>query len=353
MARTTENNTGKWKSIIQQSRDFVPVIEGTEHLGSGLLVASDGLIVTNSHVVEGSDHLFVSLYDGTRAKAATVHRHEKSDLAIVKASIHTERFFEFSSHSLTDGCEAGDEALAIGHPRGLSFTSTTGIVSESKRVLPDGVFVQTDVAINPGNSGGPLFDVFGKLIGINTQILADSQGLGFAIPAQLVYEYWLEFRRKCDSGQIPIPTDEKLSQMEQSLSPRQIVEAAAELAEVKIEENQYEGDSLYWNVITTSGDSFGVFINERFFTMCRHITDLEYIPDSQVLFQLLRWQDDISGLVKFRINDENELWLGGDREVKNLDVSEAAFALIRMSEAVDYFASNLEKIFVEEDDLGF
>lgn len=347
MAQATSNNTGKWKPIIQENRNVVPIIEGAEHLGSGLLVSSDGLIITNAHVVEGSGHLFVSLHDGTRAKAATVHRHNKSDLAIVKASIHTDRFFELSTESLTNGCEAGDEAMAIGHPRGLSFTATTGIVSESQRFLSDGVFVQTDVAINPGNSGGPLFDVFGKLIGINTLVFVDSQGLGFAIPAQQVFEYWQEFRRKSATGEINIPTDEQLSQIEQTLSPRQVIEAAAELAEMNIEESRSAGDSLHWSVTTNSGDFFSAFIDEQTFTLSRFIGVISYDHDSDLLFQILRWQDEMSGLIRFCVDENNELYLWGTREFENLDVSEVALSLVRMSEAVDHYATDLEELLMD------
>lgn len=345
----TNTPSANWKSIIQESRNYVPIIEGAEHLGSGLLISTDGLIVTNAHVVEGSGHLFVSLYDGTRAKATTVHCHDESDLAIVRASIHTDQCFEFSSDSIADNCEAGDDALAIGHPRGLSFTATTGIVSETKRTLPDGIFVQTDVAINPGNSGGPLFDSAGKLIGINTQKFEDSQGLGFAIPAHEVLEYWLEFKRKYASGEITIPTDEQLSQMEQSLSPRKVIESASELAEISLREHRHDGDYLWWKAKTASGNDFAVFINEDSFSLYRFIADLEYIPDEQLLFQLLRWQDDMFGLIRFSIDDENVLSLGGGREFKNLDVSEAAMALVRMEEATDLYARRLEGLL--EDDL--
>lgn len=346
---TGDTTKSRWKSIIQECRNYVPIIEGVEHIGSGLLVSSDGLIITNAHVVEGSRSLFISLFDGTRAKAVTVHQHEDSDLAIVKASVHTERFFEFRTHSLAEECEAGDEVLAIGHPRGLSFTATTGIVSESQRVLPDGVFVQTDVAINPGNSGGPLFDVFGKLTGINTMVLADSQGLGFAIPAKQVLKYWLEFRRKFKAGEITLPTDEQLSQLEQTLSPRQILETAAELAEIMIEDMTTVGELLSWRVLTPSGSSFTVGINDRIFLLHRYIGCFEYLPDSQLLFQLLRWQEDMSGLIRFCINDSDELSLIGTREFENLDVPEAAMALLRMSEAVDKYAIDLEDMLHDDD----
>ena len=351
MSENPAIDTGRsgWKSIIQEFRNYVPVIEGEEHVGSGLLVSNDGLIITNTHVVAESRSLFISLFDGTRAKATTVHRHPNLDLAIVKASIHTERFLEFNMHSIDDHCEAGDPVLAIGHPRGLSFTATTGIVSEGQRVLPEGVFVQTDVAINPGNSGGPLFDAIGKLTGINTLVLADSHGLGFAIPAKQVLQYWLEFRRKLKDGEISLPTDEQLSQIEQEPSPRQIIEAAAELAEVKIQEERNEGGSLHWSVVTDLRNSFAVFINERSFSMYKYVSRLEVMPDAQVLVQLLKWQDEMAGLVKFSISEENEFWIRGFRETKNLDVSEVAFALMRMSEAVDHYAPELE-ILLDLDD---
>ena len=335
----------KWKPIIEECRNYVPVIEGVNHLGSGLLVSSDGLIITNSHVVEGGGKLFTSLYDGTRAKAAIIHQHEKADLAIVKAAIHTERFFEFTPHTLSVNCEAGDEALAIGHPRGLTFTATTGIVSEGRRVLPDGMFIQTDVAINPGNSGGPLLSSSGKLIGLNTQVLEDSQGLGFAIPAHQVLEYWQEVKNKCNSGEVSVPTDEQLSQMEQTLSPRKTVEAAAELSEIPLDEMKSinEGRTLQWKALTKAGDYFLVYVNEDTFSLSRYIGTVDSYDD-QLLFLLLRYQDSMSGIIRFCIDDEDDLYLEGDREYLNLDVTEVAHSLQRMSIAVDVCVREIEEM---------
>lgn len=344
-SKINDATTGNWKAIIQECRNYVPIIEGAEHLGSGLLVSSDGLIITNAHVVERQRLLFVSLHDGTRAKATPVHGHGISDLAIIKASIHTERFFELSIRSLANGRDAGDEVLAIGHPRGLSFTATTGIISEIQRTLQNGVFVQTDVAINPGNSGGPLFDIVGKLVGINTLIQADSQGLGFAIPADQVFEYWQEFKRMYRAGKIPIPSDEQLSQMEQSLSPRQVLESAAELAEIDLEERQQDDRRDWWIAWTASGSYFYVSIDENIFYLSRFIADLDYtyLQDSQLLLQLLRWQyDRQAGMIRFEIDDENSLSLKYSREFENLDVSEAALSLLRMSEAIDLYVAPLE-----------
>ena len=341
MERRQRDNTtsGKWKPIIQKCRNYVPVVEGTAHVGSGLLVSSDGFILTNRHVVEEQELLFVSLYDGTRAKATPVHAHGTSDLAVVKASINTNVFLELSALSLADGCEAGDEALAIGHPRGLLFTATTGIVSEGRRVLGDGVFVQTDVAINPGNSGGPLFDVFGKLIGINTQVMIDSQGLGFAIPAPQVLEYWREFSRLHSSGRIHIPTDDQLSRMEQSLSPRKVLDAAAELAEIVLEERRNKDGDPWWLAVTPDGNTFMVLINEEGFSLFRHMVDIDHLPESHECFKtLLQWNDQIGGVIRFSIDDQDRLYLGGCREFESLDVSEAALSLALMSQAVDSYA---------------
>ena len=83
----------RWKPIIHECRNHVPVIEGVHHLGAGLLVSSDGLIVTNAHVVDDNGMLLVSLHDGTRAKAVMIHRHERADLAVVRAAIHATQYF--------------------------------------------------------------------------------------------------------------------------------------------------------------------------------------------------------------------------------------------------------------------
>ncbi len=326
---------GPWKPIIQECRNYVPIIKGSNHLGSGLLVSSNGFIVTNAHVVDGKGALLISLHDGTRAKAQMVHRHQQADLAIVKAAIHTPRYFELSNHIAHD-CEAGDEALAIGHPRGLHFTATRGIVSETRRAMSDGLFVQTDVDINPGNSGGPLLDADGNLIGINTYVLSDSDGLGFAIPGMQVFEYWQEFFELYRANKIAIPSDEELTQSEQSLPP-ELLHAAAELAELAIEKNP-ELDNI-WTITTLAGDYFFAVISNNWFISRHYIAELDHThqQDAQLFFQLLRWQNDMY-IVQFEIDDDKNLKLDFTRSFEDLDVSEACFALIEMAKAVDLYA---------------
>lgn len=118
-----DTSTNRWRSIVQECRNYVPIIEGSTKLGAGLLLSSNGFIVTNAHVVEGLQMALISLHDGTRAKAAIVHRHKQADLAIVKAAFQTQKFFELTKRIAVEYV-AGDEVLAIGHPRGLSFTAT-------------------------------------------------------------------------------------------------------------------------------------------------------------------------------------------------------------------------------------
>ena len=335
--------SANWKPIIHECRNHVPIIEGVNHLGAGLLVSPDGLIVTNAHVVDNIGPLMVSLHNGTRAKGIMIHRHERADLAVVRAAIHTRQYFPLEDR-LAQGYDAGDEVLAIGHPRGLHFTSTRGIVSEASRGTSDGRFVQTDVAINPGNSGGPLLDSQGNLVGINTwQIGTDAQGLGFAIPGVQVLEYFLEFSRLHRTGHVVIPTDEQLAELEQSLSPPELFEAAAELAELTIQRNEdIAADGWWWTVSTHSGNGFVASVGEHFL-ITRHITDLTraHQQDETLLFQLLRWQDE-TAWCRFRIDEDNGLFLGYVRPFEDLDVSEACNALLEMSRAVDSFLPPLQ-----------
>jgi len=163
-------------------------------LGSGVIVREDGIVVTNSHVVEGADEITVALNDRREFRAELLLTDERNDLAILKVEASDLPVLTFRD---SDTVEVGDLVLAIGNPFGVGQTVTSGIVSAQTRTTPEGqVFIQTDAAINPGNSGGALVDMRGELVGINTQILSrsgGSNGIGFAIPANLA-------RRAVDSA---------------------------------------------------------------------------------------------------------------------------------------------------------
>ena len=161
-------------------------------LGSGVIVDAGGLIVTNNHVIEGADEVKVSLADKREFEASLVLKDPRTDLAILQIKDGRERFpvLEFAD---SDALQVGDVVLAIGNPFGVGQTVTHGIVSALARtqvgVSDYQFFIQTDAAVNPGNSGGALVDLTGKLVGINTAIFSrsgGSQGVGFAIPANMV-----------------------------------------------------------------------------------------------------------------------------------------------------------------------
>ncbi|HYB56844.1 MAG TPA: Do family serine endopeptidase [Alphaproteobacteria bacterium] len=161
-------------------------------LGSGVIVGSDGTIVTNHHVVKGADQITVVLADRRELEAKLVGTDERADIAVLHIDTHGERLpaLEFGD---SDAAEVGDLVLAIGNPFGVGQTVTSGIISALARtalgINDFNFFIQTDAAINPGNSGGALVTMDGKLIGVNTAIYSGSGGsigIGFAIPSNMV-----------------------------------------------------------------------------------------------------------------------------------------------------------------------
>ena len=157
-------------------------------LGSGFIISSDGYIVTNNHVVEGADKITVNLNGGKGKglQAKVIGTDADTDLALLK--VEGRRDLPVLEFGNSDAMEVGDWVLAIGNPLGLNNTVTAGILSAKGRDLHSGPydnFLQTDASINPGNSGGPLINMKGEVIGINTAIMANGQGLGFAIPSSL------------------------------------------------------------------------------------------------------------------------------------------------------------------------
>lgn len=154
--------------------------------GSGFIVDSNGIILTNAHVVKGADKVTVILRDGREFQGEVRGVDEPSDLAVVKINGNNLPVAPLGNSAQV---QVGDWAIAVGNPLGLDNTVTLGIVSTLNRPssqvgIPDKRldFIQTDAAINPGNSGGPLLNNQGEVIGINTAIRADGQGIGFAIP---------------------------------------------------------------------------------------------------------------------------------------------------------------------------
>ncbi|MGV3491211.1 MAG: Do family serine endopeptidase [Devosia sp.] len=165
------------------------MMQEAQSLGSGFIIAAEGIIVTNNHVIDGAEEITIDLTDGTRLPATIIGRDDKTDLALLK--VEAGRDLPFVEFGDSDTAVVGDWVMAIGNPFGLGGSVTLGIVSARNRDIQSGPydqFIQTDAAINQGNSGGPLFDMNGKVIGINTAIIArggSSLGIGFAVPVNL------------------------------------------------------------------------------------------------------------------------------------------------------------------------
>lgn len=163
--------------------------------GSGVIISTDGYIVTNNHVVDGADELSVTLSNNKTYKGKVVGKDASSDLAVVKIDAGNLPFLNFAN---SDNVHLGQSVLAIGYPLNLDVTVTSGIVSAKSRSIginsrnskaPLEAFIQTDAAINPGNSGGALVNIDGDLIGINSAIASPTgsyAGYGYAIPANMV-----------------------------------------------------------------------------------------------------------------------------------------------------------------------
>jgi serine protease Do len=157
--------------------------------GSGFIISADGYIVTNAHVVDEADSIKITLSDKRELDAKLIGKDKGSDIALLKIEAKDLPVLELGDSSKL---KVGQWVYAIGAPFGLDYTATQGIVSALSRHLPDGnyvPFIQTDVSINPGNSGGPLFDLNGKVVGVNSMIYSRSggyMGVSFSVPVNLV-----------------------------------------------------------------------------------------------------------------------------------------------------------------------
>jgi serine protease Do len=176
--------------------------------GSGTGFILDDLIITNSHVVSGMSEVVISAKKITRCIAKVIYDDPSYDLAF----IHHDLTFRATNPLIlsTSRVEDGDVAIAIGHPYGLNYTATEGIVSRAARLQGDLEYIQIDTAINPGNSGGPLLNFQGEVIGINTFIIQNSNNLGFALPFYYIQEAVESFKQLSKTNVIKCPSCKNL-----------------------------------------------------------------------------------------------------------------------------------------------
>ena len=181
----------------------MPRPHGNKSFGSGFIVDGAGYVVTNSHVIDGGEEIFVILMDGTRLAATIIGGDAKSDLALLK--IEADRPLPALAFGDSSAMRVGSPVVALGNPFGLGHSATMGIISAKGRGIgagPYDAFLQIDAPINPGNSGGPLFNAKGEVIGVNTAIFSPSGGnvgIGFAIPASLAEDITADLR---DDGKV-------------------------------------------------------------------------------------------------------------------------------------------------------
>ncbi|MBN1114794.1 MAG: Do family serine endopeptidase, partial [Oligoflexia bacterium] len=171
-----------------------PVERKATALGSGFIINSEGYVITNNHVVNNADSIKVKLYNGEEYGADLKGVDPETDLALIKIKTKGKKSFEYANLGDSSKTEVGEWVIAIGNPLGLSHSVTAGIVSAKGKVIPEisiyNDYIQTDASINQGNSGGPLINTRGEVIGINTAIIRQAQGvaiegIGFAIPINM------------------------------------------------------------------------------------------------------------------------------------------------------------------------
>lgn len=192
--------------------------------GSGFFISADGFIVTNNHVVENAEEITVRLNDERELKARLIGRDPLTDLAVIKVEGDAFPFVSFEDKAEP---RVGDWVIAVGNPFGLGGTATAGIVSAKSRAIggnenPYTDFIQIDAAINRGNSGGPTFDIYGRVIGVNTAIFSPtggSVGIGFAIPANIAKETTGRLMRgeKIERGYLGVTIGNLTSEYRESL----------------------------------------------------------------------------------------------------------------------------------------
>jgi len=184
-------------SLVKQIGEAVVQVRTPEGLGSGFFINPDGYLITNFHVIEGETELSVEVYHqnegqlqrDTYKQVRIVAINKFHDLALLHIEGKNVPKFKFVTLGSSDALNVGDAVFAIGSPLGLERTVTQGIISTKTRELEGELYLQTTAQINPGNSGGPLFNLAGEVVGVTNMKITFGEGLGFAIPVELVKNF--------------------------------------------------------------------------------------------------------------------------------------------------------------------
>ncbi|MDE3100449.1 MAG: trypsin-like peptidase domain-containing protein [Verrucomicrobiota bacterium] len=184
-------------SLVKQIGEAVVQVSTPGGLGSGFFINPDGFLITNFHVIEGETEISVEVFrqvDGqlerdTYKKVRIVAINKFHDLALLRIEDKKAPKFKYVSLGSSDALAVGDAVFAIGSPMGLERTVTQGIISTKTREMEGELYLQTTAQINPGNSGGPLFNMAGQVVGVTNMKIMFGEGLGFAIPVELVKSF--------------------------------------------------------------------------------------------------------------------------------------------------------------------
>ena len=184
-------------SLVKQIGEAVVQVRTPGGLGSGFFINADGYLITNFHVIEGETEISVEVYhqkDGqldreTYKQVKIIAINKFHDLALLKIEDKDAPKFKYVTLGNSDALNVGDAVFAIGSPLGLERTVTQGILSTKTRELEGNLYLQTSTQINPGNSGGPLFNLAGEVVGVTNMKITFGEGLGFAIPVELVKNF--------------------------------------------------------------------------------------------------------------------------------------------------------------------
>jgi len=188
VVRQVSPAVGHVKVIKKSAHSVTKKMVESPASGSGFVISSDGLLITNNHVIENATLVKVAFSDGVEIKAEIIGADPSTDIAVLKVYEGSLKPLQFADSA---SLEPGQIAIAIGNPMGLQLTVTTGVVSalgrslraNNGRLIDD--IIQTDAALNPGNSGGPLLNSSGQVIGVNTAVISSAQGLCFAVSSNL------------------------------------------------------------------------------------------------------------------------------------------------------------------------
>lgn len=197
VAEQQQDLSGMFPFQFQMPQQSQPYKRRSQGQGSGAIISPDGYIITNNHVVEGVKTCRVTLADGSELEGKVVGTDPKTDLALLKVTSTTP--LPAAQLGDSEALQVGDWVMAIGNPFGLEATVTVGVLSGKGRVIGAGMyddFLQTDASINPGNSGGPLFNTAGQIVGINTAIIPNAQGIGFSIPVNMAKDIVAQLKDK-------------------------------------------------------------------------------------------------------------------------------------------------------------